>query len=280
MMTPLLRLRRQWLFWAASGFVYLFLLGPLLVVALASLEGRQTYHFHFPPENFSLVWYGRIPQKYLDALGVSLIAATGAATISTVTGAAAALGLARGNWRRHEALQAFFNLPLQVPLVVTGVVFLQFYNQLAILSGIDLLGSLAGLIIPYVLVTIPYAVGTVGAVLVRANPRLEEAARTLGASEWSVFLRVLLPLIKPGLFAVLLCLYRGIRRCAGGGVPRRRRFRHAAGRNLPDLAIRFRPGGARAVHPGRDLLRPPDRRRTAADWVRPRAALLGAVMPE
>ncbi len=148
-----------------------------------------------------MVWYGRIPHKYLDALGVSLIAATGAATISTVTGAAAALGLARGNWRRHEALQAFFNLPLQVPLVVTGVVFLQFYNQLAILSGIDLLGSLAGLIIPYVLVTIPYAVGTVGAVLVRANPRLEEAARTLGASEWSVFLRVLLPLIKPGLFA-------------------------------------------------------------------------------
>jgi putative spermidine/putrescine transport system permease protein len=50
-------------------------------------------------------------------------------------------------------------------------------------------------------VTIPYSVGTVGAVLISANPRLEEAARTLGASEWSVFRRVLLPLIKPGVFA-------------------------------------------------------------------------------
>jgi len=84
---------------------------------------------------------------------------------------------------------------------VTGVVFLQFYNQFALASGIDPLGSFAGLVVAYVFVTIPYSVGTVGAVLARVNPRLEEAARTLGASEWSVFRRILLPVIKPGLFA-------------------------------------------------------------------------------
>src|SRR5947209_14659493 len=150
-------MRRQWLFWVISSGVCLFLLGPIAAVALASLEGNQTYHFHFPPETVSLAWYGRIPQKYLDALAVSLVAATIAAAIATMIGAAAALGLVRGNWRSREALQGFFNLPLQVPLVVTGVVFLQFYNQLAMLSGIDLLGSLPGLIIAYVFVTTPYA---------------------------------------------------------------------------------------------------------------------------
>jgi putative spermidine/putrescine transport system permease protein len=195
------QLRRQWLFWGVTGAVYLFLLGPILAVALASLEGQQSYAFHFPPEHPSLVWYSHIPQKYWDALGVSLTAAMIAAVISTVIGAAAAIGLVRGNWRGRAALQAFFNLPLQVPLVVTGVVFLQFYNQLAFASGVDPVGSLAGLVIAYVFVTIPYSVGTVGAVVSRVDPRLEEAARTLGASEWSVFRRVLLPLIKPGLFA-------------------------------------------------------------------------------
>jgi putative spermidine/putrescine transport system permease protein len=193
--------RGQWLFGAATAAVYLFLLGPILAVALASLEAQQSYAFRFPPEHLSFAWYGRIPQKYWDALGVSLAAATIAAIVATVIGAAAAIGLVRGEWRGRSALQAFFNLPLQVPLVVTGVVFLQFYNQLALTFGIDLLGFLAGLIIPYVFVAIPYSVGTVGAVLLRANPRLEEAARTLGASEWSVFWRVLLPVIKPGLFA-------------------------------------------------------------------------------
>ncbi|HUI18911.1 MAG TPA: ABC transporter permease [Alphaproteobacteria bacterium] len=200
-MKALARLRRQWFFWLVTAAVYFFLLGPIVAVALASLEGKQTYHFQFPPETFSLAWYARIPQKYVHALGVSLALASVTATIATLVGAAAAIGIVRGGPRYREALQAFFNLPLQVPFVVTGVVFLQFYNQLAILSGIDFLGSLAGLVIAHVFVTIPYSIGTVGSVLARANPRLEEAARTLGASEWSIFKRVLLPMLKPGVFA-------------------------------------------------------------------------------
>jgi putative spermidine/putrescine transport system permease protein len=200
-MKALARLRRQWFFWLVTAAVYFFLLGPIVAVALASLEGKQTYHFQFPPETFSLAWYGKIPQKYVHALGVSLALASVTATIATLVGAAAAIGIVRGGLKYREALQAFFNLPLQVPFVVTGVVFLQFYNQLAILSGIDFLGSLAGLVIAHVFVTIPYSIGTVGSVLARANPRLEEAARTLGASEWSIFKRVLLPMLKPGFFA-------------------------------------------------------------------------------
>jgi putative spermidine/putrescine transport system permease protein len=195
------QLRRQWLFWVITASVYIFLLGPVLAIALASLEGRQTYHFRFPPENFSLTWYFNIPPKYLHALGVSIAVACTTAIMSTIIGTAAAIGIVRGGLRMPETLSAFFNLPLQLPLVVTGVVFLQFYNQFAIVSDIDLLGSFAGLVIAHVFVTIPYSVGTVGSVLARANPRLEEAARTMGASEWSVFHEILLPALKPGLFA-------------------------------------------------------------------------------
>jgi putative spermidine/putrescine transport system permease protein len=200
-MSSVAAFRRQWFLWFMTAAVYIFLLGPIIAVALASLEGRQTYHFRFPPENLSLVWYGRIPSKYVDALTISLAVASLTACLAVLIGGAAALGIVRGSRRSAEGLRAFFNLPLQIPQVVTGVVFLQFYNQLAILSGIDFLGSLAGLVIAHVFVTIPYSIGTVGSVLVRVNPRLEEAARTLGAPEWSVFRNILLPALKPGFFA-------------------------------------------------------------------------------
>jgi putative spermidine/putrescine transport system permease protein len=172
-----------------------------VAVALASLEGQQTYHFQFPPESFSLAWYLKIPEKYFHALGLSIAVGAVTSALSTVIGGAAAIGIVRGGLRVTEPLKAFFSLPLQVPLVVTGVVFLQFYNQLAIASGLDLLGSLPGLVIAHVFVTIPYSVSTVGSVLARTNPRLEEAARTLGASGLSVFWRILLPTLKPALFA-------------------------------------------------------------------------------
>jgi len=188
-------------FWLAALVVYAFLLGPILAVILASFEAGQTYHFEFPPRNFSLEWYGKIPQRYLHALSVSFLVAGVSAVIATFLGAAAAIALVRGRLAATEVLQSYFRLPLQIPFVVTGVVFLQFYNQLAIATGFDLLGTLTGLIVAHVFVTIPYGVGTVGSVLVRANPRLEEAARTLGASEAAVFRRVLLPMLRPGLFA-------------------------------------------------------------------------------
>ena len=200
-------LRRQWFLWLTAAITYVFLLGPILAIALASLEGHQTYHFHFPPEDLSLVWYARIPAKYFDALGISLVVAIITACVATLIGAAAAIGIVRGNRGSAGLLQGFFNLPLQIPQVVTGVVFLRFYNQLAILSHIDFLGTLTGLVMAHVFVTIPYSVATVGSVLVRLNPRFEEAARTLGAAEWSVFRNVLLPTLKPGLFAGFFCAF-------------------------------------------------------------------------
>jgi putative spermidine/putrescine transport system permease protein len=193
--------RRDWFCLVVAVLVFAFLLGPIVAVALASFEGGQSYHFQFPPRQFSLTWYAHIPAKYLQALGVSLVVATLTATAATLIGASAALGILRGGRRAQEALQAWFRLPLQLPLVVTGVAFLQFYNQMAGATGVDLLGGGAGLVIAHVFVTIPYSVGSVGAVVGRTSPRLEEAARTLGAGEWSVFRRVLLPAIRPGLFA-------------------------------------------------------------------------------
>jgi putative spermidine/putrescine transport system permease protein len=189
---------------AVAVFVYVFLLAPFFVVAIASLEGSQAFFYNFPPRQLSLAWYGEIPVKYFRAFGVSLAVGAITALISGITGTAAALGLVRGRIRRQPLVQAVFRLPLQIPFVVTGVVFLQAYYRLVDVVGVNLAGSLSGMILAHVFVTIPYTVGAVSSVIVRMSPRLDEAAASLGASAWSTFRRVSFPLIRPGIFAGVL----------------------------------------------------------------------------
>jgi putative spermidine/putrescine transport system permease protein len=184
-------------------FVFVFLLGPVLIIAVASLESSMTYHYTFPPADPSLKWYVSIPGKYMHALGISFALGAVSALISTSLGAMAALGIVRGQTGGAQLLQAFFRLPLQIPLVVTGVVFLQFYYLILDAFGISLLGNLAGLVIAHVFITIPYNVSTVAVVLMRHGTRLDEAAESLGATPWSAFRRVTLPAMKPGLFVGL-----------------------------------------------------------------------------
>jgi putative spermidine/putrescine transport system permease protein len=194
----------RWGVLAVAVFVYVFLLAPFFVVMVASLEGSQAFFFNFPPRQLSLAWYADIPAKYFRAFGVSLVVGVASAVVAGLVGTAAALGIVRGRVRQQPLVQAFFRLPLQIPFVVTGVVFLQFYYRLVDVIGVNLAGTLVGLVLAHVFVSIPYAVGTVSSVLVRLNPRLEEAAAVLGASGWSTFRRVTFPLIRPGIFAGVL----------------------------------------------------------------------------
>jgi putative spermidine/putrescine transport system permease protein len=184
-----------------TAAVYLFLLAPFAVVCLASLDGSQAPFASFPPRQLSLSWYGRIAPKFFAALWVSLAVGGVTAVISGVIGTAAAFGIVRGTTRGRAVIEALFRLPLQVPFVVTGVVFLQFYYRLADLVGVNAAGSLPGLIVAHVFVTIPYSVGTVAAVLARFNRSLEEAADSLGATPWATFRQVTFPVIRPGIFA-------------------------------------------------------------------------------
>lgn len=189
------------------GAVYAFLLAPLVVVALASLDastspgqGGQAF-FTFPPRRLSTAWYGSIPRRYFETLWTSILLATTAASAACILGVPAALGLVRGRVVGKEVIASVFRAPLQVPFVVTGVAFLQVYYLAGDVIGVNLTGTFLGLFLAHVFLTMPYVVGTVGALLERFNPRFEEAALSLGASRWRTFRRVTLPLIMPGIYA-------------------------------------------------------------------------------
>lgn len=179
----------------------LFLLAPFLVVMGASFDTGEGFRVAFPPRSPSLQWYTAISPKYIQSAWMSLLVATLVAVLAAVVGTSAALGIVRGRVWARDLFQSFFRLPVQIPLVVTGAVFLQFYYQFAAVTGISLFNSLWGIVIAHLFVAIPYCVGCVSAVLVRQNPSLEEAAASLGATGWSTFWKITFPQMRPGVAA-------------------------------------------------------------------------------
>lgn len=185
--------------WMAA--VYAFLLVPLLVVAGASLNGGPPVAYvSFPPEHFALDWYRDIPPSQLRAIWLSLALATVSAMAATLLGVPAALGLVRARFRGKALVSALLRAPLQIPLVVVGVAFLQMYHRLGDWTGVDLAATFPGLVVAHTFAGMPYVVGATAAVLQRFDRRLEEAAVSLGAGAWSTFRRVTLPVIAPGVY--------------------------------------------------------------------------------
>ena len=155
------------------------LLLPLLVVIGASLDSAAQAYFRFPPQEVSLRWYVQLPMKYWASLGLSFAIAFSAGAIATLVGALAALGIERGSLRGSAVLETYFRFPLQVPFVVTGIVFLQFYYLILDTFGVSLLGGFWGYVVAHTFFCIPYAVGAIGSVITRDLERIENAARSL-----------------------------------------------------------------------------------------------------
>jgi putative spermidine/putrescine transport system permease protein len=196
-------LRKTTLSQAVAVAVVGFLIAPFVVVLGASFDPGGAYQIHFPPRTLSLAAYAAIPMKYVRALGVSGLIGVCVAVLATFFGLLAALGIVRGRMRGKEVWQAFFRLPVQIPLIVTGAVFLQFYYQVAALVGINLLSGIGGIVVAHLFVATTYSVGAISAVLARVNPAIEEAAQSLGASNWAMFWQVTFPMLRPGLVAGL-----------------------------------------------------------------------------
>lgn len=187
--------------WAWMFLFFVFLLGPLVVVVGASFgEGKRGF-INFPPTTLTLRWYLDVNDAYYQALLTSVLLAFGAVVLAVILGIPAALGLVRARIRGRNLVAAVFRAPVQIPAVVAGVAFLQFYYVFGDWTGLYAVGTWPGLLIAHVFIATPYVVGSVTAVLQRFNPRLEEAALILGASRWSTLRRVTLPVIMPGVYS-------------------------------------------------------------------------------
>jgi len=187
--------RTGWGLRLAVTAVYAFLLLPLVIVVVAAFNAGS--YFTFPPQGLSLRWFTNFfrRREFMQALWLSIDLGLWTAVISTVAGTMAAIVLVRGRFRGRDLLNAYVTSPLLLPQILTGVAMLQYF------SLIGLAQSYAALLIGHVVVTTPYVVRTVSAVLYNFDLALEEAAQSLGASPLRAFFEVTLGLIKPGVVA-------------------------------------------------------------------------------
>lgn len=183
------------LYYALNGCILFFILAPIAIIFVFAIDPRP--YISFPPTGFSLRWFEEFfaSASFMNALWLSLKVAAITTVLSTLTGASAALAIARGRLPRARALTAFVLSPLMLPAILTGLALFQAYMLMDV--GRPLWGLVAG----HVLVTTPYVVRTTLAVLHNFDTRLEEAATNLGANPLRVYAEVTLPLIKPGVIA-------------------------------------------------------------------------------
>ena len=115
-----------------------------------------------------------------------------ASAIALLFAVPAALGIARHQFRGREALSALFLSPLMIPHVVLGIAFLRFFTQI----GVS--GTFPALLVAHVVVVFPFALRLTLAAATGMDRSIEMAAVSLGADNWTLFRRVTLPLILPG----------------------------------------------------------------------------------
>ncbi len=142
------------------------------------------------------------------ALLLSLTTATAATGAALVLGVPLAWLLARTAFPGRRLVRALVTVPLVIPPVVGGVALLLVLGRNGVVGrhlyewwGLSLPFTPAAVVVAQVFVAMPFLVISVEGALRGADRRYEEAAATLGANRWTVFRRVTLPMVAPGVVA-------------------------------------------------------------------------------
>src|SRR3954463_5900643 len=192
------RLRHGFLaVWSALALLYLFI--PVFIVVLFSFNDNKG-RFNFTWEGFTLRhWKHPFADPDLaHALTTSLEIAVLATLIATALGTFMAMALVRYRFGGRAAVDFFVFMPLSSPEVVLGAALLALFLTVNVNTGF------VTIVIAHVMFCVSYVVVTVKARLEGMDRHIEEAAMDLGATEWTTFRTVTLPLIAPGVAAAAL----------------------------------------------------------------------------
>ena len=191
---PLLRLY-AWL-------VYGVLFAPIVVLILFSFnDSKRNFAWH----GFTLKWYPALlaNDRLLDALVVSLQVAVISVVVATVLGTLLGLGVARlRSGVAGGTSDTLLLLPMVTPEIVMGISLMLFFAQLLGANG-----SIWQISIAHITFSLSYVAIIVRARAVSLDPRMEEAARDLGASPIGAFWHVTLPLVAPAVAAGALIAF-------------------------------------------------------------------------
>jgi putative spermidine/putrescine transport system permease protein len=169
-----------------------FLAFPIVVVLVVSFS--EASYLTFPPPNFGLRWYRAYfgNADWLRPTWLSLWVAAAVVVLATSLGTLASLGIMRLPKPLRVLASGLVLSPLIVPVIVVAIgIYYAFARY-------GLVGTPIALILAHTCLAVPFVVTSVTASLSGIDPRLEQAALSLGATPGGTFWQVTLPLIRPG----------------------------------------------------------------------------------
>ncbi len=187
---------------AYAGLALLYLFLPIGVVV--------AFSFNNPKGRFNYTWDGFTWSNWThpfavpgigSAIRISIEIALLSSLFSTALGTLMAIGVARYKFRGRGLINVLIFIPLTTPEIVMGSSLLTLFLNQNIATGFTTI------LIAHIMFNISYVVVTVKARLAGFDRHLEEAAMDLGATEWTTFWKVTLPLIAPGVLAAGLLAF-------------------------------------------------------------------------
>ena len=182
-------MKRHVLVTVLTVLVYLFLVGPLVVIVGASF-GTEEY-LQFPPTGFTLKWFSNILKvgNFVPACVMSIEVALLATLIALLVGVPAAYAYSRHRFPGRSLVNVIFQSPVLIPGIVMGFVLMRY-----IIVQFDL-PVFASLLVGHTLLCIPYVMRNVASALTNVDESMEEAAMSLGASRTRMLLSIVLPIV-------------------------------------------------------------------------------------
>jgi putative spermidine/putrescine transport system permease protein len=182
--------------------IFVFLIAPILVIIPLSFNAEPYFTFSremltLDPAGYSLRWYRDFfgSTSWMTSIRNSFVIGIGATVVATTLGTLAALGLSRAHMPFKGVIMGILISPMIVPLIISAAGMFFFY------SSIGLANTFPGVILAHAALGTPFVVITVTATLVGFDNSLIRAAQSLGANATTVFFKIIMPLILPGVIS-------------------------------------------------------------------------------
>jgi sulfate transport system permease protein len=169
-------------------------LSVIVLIPLAALVANSM------DEGLGAFWDAVTNPQGVAALKLTLISSLIVTAINLVTGLAIAWVLVRDEFPGKKIVNSVIDLPFALPTIVAGITLLALYGSDSPI-GIHAAYTRAAIVMALLFVTLPFVVRAVQPVLLELDREMEEAASSLGAGPFKVFRRIVLPNLRPALFA-------------------------------------------------------------------------------
>ena len=179
-------------------FAFFYL--PILITVIFSFNSSKSLT-HFT--GFSFKWYKELlhDSNIMSAVSVSVTIAILSTIISTILGTITAIGLSKSRKILRELVLSVNDIPVMNPDIVTAIGLMIFFSALKIEKGY------LTMLLAHITFSTPYVITSVYPKIRELDPNLANAAMDLGATPFTALTKVILPMLKPGIYAGILLAF-------------------------------------------------------------------------